>query len=72
MIVNPDKFQAMVLGSRHKQKETISPKINGIEIKGQSSITLLGVEIENELNFSNHISNICKKAGNKINAISKI
>ena len=28
MIVNPDKFQAMVLG-RHKQKEKINLKING-------------------------------------------
>ena len=38
MIVNPDKFQAMVLG-RHKQKETINLKINGAEIKGQNSVT---------------------------------
>ena len=35
-------------------------------------MTLLRVEIDNELNFYNHISNICKKAGNKINAISRI
>ena len=71
MIVNPDKFEAMVLG-RHKQKEKINLNINGAEIKGQNSVTLLGVEIDNELNFNNHISNICKKAGNKINAISRI
>ena len=45
MIVNPDKFQAMVLG-RHKQKEKINLKVNGAEIKGQNSVTLLGVEIE--------------------------
>ena len=38
----------------------------------QNSVTLLGFEIGNELNFNNHISNICKKAGNKINAISRI
>ena len=62
MIVNPDKFQAMVLG-RHKQKETINLTINGAEIKGQNSITLLGVQIDNKLNFDNHISNACKKAG---------
>ena len=71
MIVNPDKFEAMVLG-RHKQKEKINLNINEAEIKGQNSVTLLGVEIDNELNFNNHISNICKKAGNKINAISRI
>ena len=61
----------MTLG-RHKQKEKINLNINGAEIKGQNSVTLLGVEIDNELNFNNHISNICKKAGNKINAISRI
>ena len=45
MIVNPDKFQAMLLG-RHKQKETINLKTNGAEIKGQNSVTLLGVHID--------------------------
>ena len=61
----------MVLGS-HKQKETIRLTINGAEMKGQNSVTLLGVEIDNDLNFDNHISNICKKARKKINAISRI
>ena len=60
MIVNPDKFQGMVLG-RHKQKEIINFKINRAEIKGQNSVTLLGVEIDNELNFNNELSNICKR-----------
>ena len=32
MIVDQDKFQAMVLG-RRKQKETVNLKINGAEIK---------------------------------------
>ena len=53
----------MVL-ARQKQKKTINLKINGTEIKNQNSVTLLGVEIDNELNFYNHMSNICRKAGN--------
>ena len=53
----------MVL-ARQKQKKTINLKINGAEIKNQNSVTLLGVEIDNELNFYNHMSNICRKAGN--------
>ena len=57
------KFQAMVL-ARQKQKKAINLKINGAEIKNQNSVTLLGVEIDNELNFYNHMSNICRKAGN--------
>ena len=39
MIVNPDKFQAIVLG-RHKQKEKNNLNINGAEINGQNSVTL--------------------------------
>ena len=69
MTVNLDKIQAIVLG-RHKQKEKINLNINGAEIKGQNSV--IGVEIDNELTFNNHISIICKKARNKINAISRI
>ena len=54
MVVNTDKVQAMVLG-RHKRKETINLKINGAETKGQNSATLLGVEIDKELNVNNDI-----------------
>ena len=57
---------------KHKQKGTINLTINGAEIKGQNSVTLLGVEIDNELNFNNYIWNICKKGRNKVNAISRI
>ena len=42
--------------------------INGAEIKGQNSVTLFVVEIDNEY----HISNICKNAGNKINDFPRI
>ena len=57
MMVNPDEFQAMVQG-RHKQKETINLKFNGAEFKSENSATLLEAEIDNELNFDNHLSNI--------------
>ena len=47
-------------------------KINEAELKGQNSVTLLRIEIDNGLNFNTLISNICKTAGNKINAICRI
>ena len=71
IIVNPDKFHTIVL-NRRKQKETINLKINGAETKDQNSLTLSVVKIDNELNFNNHIPNISKKAGKKINAISRL
>ena len=36
--------------------------VNGTDIKAYDIITLLGVDIDNALNFSGHISNICKKS----------
>ena len=44
----------MVLG-RQKQKEKMNLTINVAEIKGQNLVTLLRVEIDNKLNFNNHI-----------------
>ena len=36
----------------------IKLNVNGTDIKSYDSITLLGVDIDNALNFSGHISNI--------------
>ena len=47
-IVNPGKFQEMVL-VRQKKKEKINFTINGAEIKGQNSAALL--ETEREIAF---------------------
>ena len=71
IIVNSDKFHTIVL-NRRKQKETINLKINGAETKDQNSLILSVVKIDHELNFNNHIPIISKKAGNKINAISRL
>ena len=38
----------------------------------ESSVKLLGIEIDNKLNFEKHISNICKKASNQLNAICRL
>ena len=38
----------------------------------ESSVKLLGIEIDNKLNFGKHISNTCKKASNQLNAICKL
>ena len=35
-------------------------------------VTLLGIEIDNKLNFDKRVSNICRKANNQLNAIGRI
>ena len=42
------------------------------EIKSNESVTLLGVEVDNRINFENHIGNLCKKAGAQIHAIGRL
>ena len=45
---------------------------NGVELIMESSVKLLGIEIDNKLNFEKQISSICKKASNQLNAICRL
>ena len=49
-----------------------SLKISSEEIKIASQVTLLGVEIDNELNLEQHINRICKSAANQLNAFIRL
>ena len=71
MIVYPDKFQAMILSSDKKEKK-YDLNINNSIISSEKSVTLLGIEIDNKLNFDKQVSNICRKANNQLNAIGRI
>ena len=62
---NQDKFQAMSLGPRHKKKE-MNLNIKDINIKSSPAIDLLGVAINDELNFTKHINNVCIKGARKV------
>ena len=37
-------------------------------ITGENSVKLLGVTIENKLNFDEHVNKICKKANQKLHS----
>ena len=71
MIVNPDKFQTMIITS-NKEQNNIPVKINGVDITPESSVKLLGIEIDNKLNFEKQISTLCNKASNQLNAICRL
>ena len=61
MIVNPDKFQAIIIDRKNQQNNRTSIKINDINIKSENSVRLLGLEIDNKLNFGKHFAQVCKK-----------
>ena len=62
MIVNPGKFQEIVLKKGSKNKGA-NNKINieNIKIVAITSGELSGVTIDNKLNFQEHTSVLCKK-----------
>ena len=72
MIVNPDKFQAIVLKKNCRMKDSYALNINNQTINSENCIKLLGIEINNTLSFNKLISTLCKKASNQLNAIGRI
>ena len=72
MIVNPGKFQAIIF-DKHKGNHTNRTiNISQKEIKAVAEVKLLGIEIDDKLNFNHHISNICKSAWNQLNALRRL
>ena len=62
MIVNPDKFQLMLLQKSAKKVIQEKLQINNNEIESENSVTPLGITIDNRLSFDDHISKLCSKA----------
>ena len=72
MEANPGKFQCMLLSNNKNKNSPFEIVINDRVIKGEESVKLLGVYIDKKLNFHEHISYICRKAGAQLNALSRI
>ena len=72
MIVSPKKFQTIVINRQNRSIHNCLLTINNAEIKSKESVTLLGIKIDNKLNFEKHVSTISKKANNKLNAKNRI
>ncbi len=61
MTANPSKFQAIKVGNKAKSIDHFVIN-DDFKIKVESNVTLLGVEIDENLKFEIHIDKICKKA----------
>ena len=70
MVANPDKFQLMFLGNKVEKEVCLT--VNNFSIRSVDNVKLLGVVIDNKLDFVGHIKNICKVANNKTNALLRI
>ena len=61
----------MIISSKKDLRKSVV-KINDVELTMESSVKVLGIEIDNKLNFEKHIPNICKKASNQLNVICRV
>ena len=60
MVVNPDKFQAMILQNSKNSKnyEPAKLEIGRAEIETKNAVKLLGITMDNKLNIEEHISEL--------------
>ena len=66
--MNIDKCHLLVTN----HEEDVSALIEGVKIECKKSVKLLGIYIDNKLDFDEHISKICKKVSLKLHALSRI
>ena len=67
MKANPDKCHFLC-----NSNSEVSLAIETQKIKNSKFEKLLGIKLDSKLNFNSHIHDICQKAGQKLNAISRI
>ena len=61
LIVNPGKFQALVIYRFRRMENKHEMYIANKKITSELSVRLLGIEIHIQLNFDNHVSTYPKK-----------
>ena len=62
IIVNPDKFYAIILTKDRRDNTGIEITVNDTIIKSNEKVDLLGLTLDDKLSFEMHVSAICKKA----------
>ena len=67
--MNPGKCHLFVSGNKHEQ---MWAKIDDDKIWESKAVRLLGIAIDNKLNFDKHISNVCMKAQRKLAVLTRI
>ena len=65
---NPDKYHLLI----NNTKESFQIKICNETVSNSKYEKLPGVKVDHELNFNGHVTSLCKKASQKLNAHSRI
>ena len=67
MKANTNKNHLLLCG-----KNNLTANIDGNVIESEDNQVLLGITIDSNLSFNEHINNLCKKASAKLNALARI
>ena len=71
MQANPEKFHFMLLSPSPVEKQVLE-LCDGTTLISEAAVTVLGVTIDDNLNFNEHISVCCTKAARQLNALARI
>ena len=72
MIFNPGKFQGIIFDKKKQNHTAEYISIDQKNIKTSSSVKLLGVHIDDKLNFNLHITKICRSAANQLHVLIRL
>ena len=71
MQANPDKFHFILLSPSPVKKQVLELR-DGNTLISEPVVTVLGVTIDDNLSFNEHISVCCTKAARQLNALARI
>ncbi|KAK3103380.1 hypothetical protein FSP39_018833 [Pinctada imbricata] len=76
MAINENKSKCLLIGSRQRlsrlDKKEIDIEVNGKPLQNVEADKLLGVTIDNNLQFNKHISEVCRNISCKISLLRRI
>ena len=70
LAANPEKFQMLILGNKDTPKIEIN--LGHLKIKSTDSVELLGITIDSNLSFSDHIKSLCAKTKFRVYSLNRI
>ena len=70
MTLNSLRIHYMWLGKNIDNNEVLN--FNNLTLKSSKEVEILGIKIDNNLDFNNHIKSICSKADQKLSVLLRI
>jgi len=76
LLLNPKKCESLIFRrinskSNQTEEDKINFSVDGTLIEPSTTCKLLGVHIDERLNFNNHVASICKKISKQIAVVSR-